>query len=90
MKASGGGGGVDSEVAGNHDSRREITTTPSNRVRCVGERDSSVKDLPSSTVSKHFFHPCRYFDFAKEALLKCLGLGSGSHKSLDEEDEHDD
>ncbi|XP_021847530.1 uncharacterized protein [Spinacia oleracea] len=77
------------QVADNHDARREITTTTSsNRVRCVGERDgSSMKDVASSSVAARFFHPCRYFDFAKEAFLKCLGLDS---ESPDEEHKHED
>lgn len=82
------------QVAGNHDAEMEIATTHSNRVRCVGNNsesgDSSMKDLAPSAVAETFFHPCRYFNLAKQAFLKCLGLGSGSHNSSDEEHEHED
>lgn len=35
----------------------------------------------ASTSSLYFLHPCYYFNLAKEAFLKCLGLDSTSSKS---------
>ncbi|XP_010681092.2 uncharacterized protein LOC104896089 isoform X2 [Beta vulgaris subsp. vulgaris] len=78
----------------NHDAREEIATTASNRLRRLennSERDgSSIKDIAPSPVAERFFHPCRYLDLARQAFLKCLGLGSGSHNCNDEEHEHED
>lgn len=61
-----------------------MATTTSCQTRHVennSERDgNSSKDLSPSPVTRRFFHPCTYFDFAKQAFLKCLGLGSGSNE----------
>ncbi|KAL5188462.1 hypothetical protein HKD37_05G013923 [Glycine soja] len=35
----------------------------------------------ASSSSVYFLHPCYYFNLAKEAFLKCLGLDSTSSKS---------
>ncbi|XP_057541664.1 uncharacterized protein LOC130820344 isoform X1 [Amaranthus tricolor] len=70
------------QVGGNHG--KEMATTTSCQTRHVennSERDgNSSKDLSPSPVTRRFFHPCTYFDFAKQAFLKCLGLGSGSNE----------
>lgn len=41
---------------------------------------SSAKDIALYRLLGRADHPCNYFDLAKEAFLKCLGLGYKSEK----------
>ncbi|KAL9229693.1 hypothetical protein vseg_005132 [Gypsophila vaccaria] len=83
------------QVCGNRDVQ-EVDTTTCNRTRGVennAERENScLKSLASAPNIERAYHPCRYFDLAKQAFLKCLGLGSssGPPNSSDKEHEHQD
>lgn len=41
----------------------------------------SAKDIALYRLFGQANHPCNYFDLAKEAFLKCLGLGYDSESS---------
>lgn len=82
------------QVAGNHDAWTGIATGTSNRMQGAegySETDgSSVEDLSPNPISERFYHPCRFLDLAREAFLKCLGLGSSSGDSPHRQQRHED
>ncbi|KAH9610915.1 hypothetical protein KSS87_006591 [Heliosperma pusillum] len=74
------------QVAGNRDGG-EVNTASSNSNNA--ERGgSSGKSLASALNDERVYHPCTYFDLAKQAFLKCLGLGSKSPNTPDKEHDH--
>ncbi|XP_042043844.1 uncharacterized protein LOC121789448 [Salvia splendens] len=50
--------------------------------------ESSSKDSSFLRIFRNPNHPCNYFDVAKRAVLKCLGLDSSSEPSR-RSDQHD-
>ncbi|KAL1567993.1 hypothetical protein AAHA92_03405 [Salvia divinorum] len=50
--------------------------------------ESSSKDSSFLRIFRNPNHPCNYFDVAKQAVLKCLGLDSSSESSR-RSDQHD-
>ncbi|KAK9670517.1 hypothetical protein RND81_13G206700 [Saponaria officinalis] len=83
------------QVCGNRDVEEVDTTTVSRTsgMENNAEREGSpLKSLASAPNTERAYHPCCYFDLAKQAFLKCLGLGSSSRSpnSPDKEHEHQD
>ncbi|XP_020215816.1 uncharacterized protein LOC109799630 [Cajanus cajan] len=44
----------------------------------IVREEIAVAEGEASTSSLYFLHPCYYFNLAREAFLKCLGLDSAS------------
>lgn len=79
------------QVSTDHDSSDTSTTSSAREAENISDREgSSPKDLGPAAGSRCFIHPCRYFDIAKQAFLKCLGLGSTSRKSCSRRRGHED
>lgn len=82
------------QVARNHDPWAEIATGTSNRMQGAEDNSetdgSSEEDLSPNPISERSYHPCRFLDLAREAFLKCLGLGSSSRDCPPRQQRHED
>ncbi|KAJ8437977.1 hypothetical protein Cgig2_033710 [Carnegiea gigantea] len=71
------------QVSGDRDSSDTSTTSSTREAENISDREGpSARDLGPAAGSECFIHPCSYFDIAKQAFLKCLGLGSTSQKDI--------